>query len=904
MMGMSIDPEDETPLTPDENKPEDSLDNPFDPFLPDETSDDIPEWLQMDLENSAIDEDLPDWLQPPDSDSDTLPDWLRTPTDTSDTPPDEQADALLQDAILPPLDDLEPLDDLLKLDEVLEQDDSEDDGSLSWLDQVASGDLDALEEPPTLHWPDSESPPIYMEGVVESNIQLPDSPIDELNLPQTDSLPPADTVLDELTLPDLEMGELVDDIELGDLGMEDWLQGLGDTSELLPDVSLDEPEQSTADQPIAEKPSKLVEEEVPEDLDDAMAWLEQLAAKQGAPLDELPTVDELPKMPEPVAEVEPVVEQEVDLFEEEMVVDLPSAEMDELASSVPEDPEEAMAWLEQLAAKQGAPLDELPTVDELPRVDELPKMPEPVTEVELPEPEAEVEAEAEVESVVVDELEIEAEMPAMPTETDEVPEDLDDAMAWLEQLAAKQGAPLDELPTVDELPDMPEPVAEVELPEPEAEVEAEAEVESVVVDELEIEAEIETGMPAITTETDEVPEDLDDAMAWLEQLAAKQGAPLDELPTVDEMPRVDELPKMPEPVAEVELPEPVAEEAKTVELPVVESDSELDALAWLDDLAPPMDFETESSSIEATKSKSLVPEAPEVDEDEFGLDDSDKALAWLERLALTDDEGELINALPKSSEPPAQPVESPEEVVPVPEPVSEAETVLEVVPASATEPDSEPETPTAPPEPIEPEQPETEAGSDSLITELTGQDVGDMPDWLDWESDSSDLNVGGDAWLDSLDDSPDLLTSEEDVISETGELAPINLPASGALEAPSKPPTGPLERPVDVDTTSSLLDTDTASERQAISDNVRLNAGILQAARQAVDEGDFATATNNYTELVEAGEDLPMLVTDLQFAISRHRRQPLLHRVLGDAYVQQGELQKALDVYRDVLNQL
>ncbi|MCZ7672052.1 MAG: hypothetical protein M5U34_35460 [Chloroflexi bacterium] len=34
------------------------------------------------------------------------------------------------------------------------------------------------------------------------------------------------------------------------------------------------------------------------------------------------------------------------------------AEADEFSFDVPEDPDEAMAWLERLAARQGAPLDE------------------------------------------------------------------------------------------------------------------------------------------------------------------------------------------------------------------------------------------------------------------------------------------------------------------------------------------------------------------------------------------------------------------------------------------------------------------------------------------------------------------------------------------------------------------
>lgn len=47
-----------------------------------------------------------------------------------------------------------------------------------------------------------------------------------------------------------------------------------------------------------------------------------------------------------------------------------------------------------------------------------------------------------------------------PVEADlSVPDNIDDAMAWLEQLAARQGAPLDELPTVTgEVGDLKTPI--------------------------------------------------------------------------------------------------------------------------------------------------------------------------------------------------------------------------------------------------------------------------------------------------------------------------------------------------------------------------------------------------------------------------------------------------------------
>lgn len=106
----------------------------------------------------------------------------------------------------------------------------------------------------------------------------------------------------------------------------------------LPEIDVPEPEEPEMEQPVVE---------VPDDPDEAMAWLERLAADQGASLDELPSLSDMPLESEPVAEPEYIESLELES----------SADSD-----VPDDPDDAMAWLEQLAADQGAPFDELPTM--------------------------------------------------------------------------------------------------------------------------------------------------------------------------------------------------------------------------------------------------------------------------------------------------------------------------------------------------------------------------------------------------------------------------------------------------------------------------------------------------------------------------------------------------------------
>jgi hypothetical protein len=236
------------------------------------------------------------------------------------------------------------------------------------------------------------------------------------------------------------------------------------------------------------------------DPDDAMRWLEQLAAQQGANPEELITQ----RAAEPVAMPEPVA-----------AVSTPAAEPDFATM----DPDDAMRWLEQLAAQQGANPDELITKPEE-RIAQPPAWiaPEPIAEV-VAEPVAEAPA-------------------ALPSEADIASMSPDDAMRWLEQLAAQQGANPDELiTTADER-------ATVSAPPTWAVVEPETPSG----------AEAPTAMPS---EADIASMSSDDAMRWLEQLAAQQGASPDELITQPE----ERLAEPPTWVATETAPEPVAEPA-------------------------------------------------------------------------------------------------------------------------------------------------------------------------------------------------------------------------------------------------------------------------------------------------------------------------------------------------------
>lgn len=234
-------------------------------------------------------------------------------------------------------------------------------------------------------------------------------------------------------------------------------------------------------------------DQVPDDPDEAIAWLERLAAKQGAPAEELPTVDFI---------------SAADAIEAGPEGKFSLEDMD--AGEIPEDPDEAMAWLEMLAAKEVASgNDEFSGRAAV--ENGLESLADERTALE-PEPTAEA-LSADLDEALEESL----------------PGGLDEALDWLEELTLEPG---DAEPVA-----MPEEALTV-VEEPPTPAVAHHLDETLAGADL-LFAEPQTGEQAEDTDqrVDELPYDeADDAMAWLEQLAARQGAPIEELTTVDAEP--------------------------------------------------------------------------------------------------------------------------------------------------------------------------------------------------------------------------------------------------------------------------------------------------------------------------------------------------------------------------------
>jgi tetratricopeptide (TPR) repeat protein len=158
----------------------------------------------------------------------------------------------------------------------------------------------------------------------------------------------------------------------------------------------------------------------PQEQEDAIAWLESLAAKHGAKPEELVTD------PSRRSEAPPEWVERAQAVSQPKQTLPPEASLIENLGASAQEQDDAVAWLESLAAKHGAKPEELVT-DPSKRSESPPEWVEQARAASGIQPPAQAAA------------------PAQDLGT--TPQEQDDAVAWLESLAAKHGAKPEELVT-------------------------------------------------------------------------------------------------------------------------------------------------------------------------------------------------------------------------------------------------------------------------------------------------------------------------------------------------------------------------------------------------------------------------------------------------------------------------
>ncbi len=388
------------------------------------------------------------------------------------------------------------------------------------------------------------------------------------------------------------------------------------------------------------------------------------------------------------------------------------------------------------------------------------------------------------------------------TETEEPVNNLEDAMNWLEELAAGQGTPIDEMPTLIS-------GGQYDDNGPEDFSDSQQSME-------------------ITGKTSTLPDHDSDPMAWLEQLAVDQSSPLEELPSVADRLLASEI------ISENDVERysgsvqsssgtPLSVEVDQalayLEMQAAENGIDLNqinidqlqmigpieqSIKSVDQLAE--QNEEDSKYAESTKNESINAKEDEWEDLSTQIpDDPDEALKWLGALA---DEENL-----------KEEGDVPEDVIPE---ISK----LDV----------------------------DQAESERKNQDFDGQ-AGDVQTFEDMPDDPDEAML----WMQKL--------------ANQGQDPEKDLPEQNVKTSDVKPETAPPKQ-------SSL------------------DAEVLTHARNALNAGEVDKATEYYQDLLESGNGGSIIIQELEKAVKKVPNSSDLFRLLGDAYMQDGQMQKALKTYR------
>lgn len=534
--------------------------------------------------------------------------------------------------------------------------------------------------------------------------------------------------------------------------------------------------------------------------------------------------------------------------------------------------DDSFAWLENLAEKQGATEGLLTKPEE--RLEDEPDWIKQAKSLSQPPMEEPVqEAPAAVSSIDTDSL-----------GTSE--RERDDSFAWLEALAAKQGASEGLLTKPEErLEQEPEWVQRVKkstgelqsVPEPQPPEKEDVAVEPEPVSSIEQQQPPVEEVPAAEPEPVAPPsasvEELgkseaerDDSFAWLESLAARQGASEGLLTKPEE--RLEQEPewvqKVKKATGELHPPDqqlPVGQPPVEEEEFVPEPEPAAEALVPTDDVTSWL--------------KSLEEEEAEAEPAAPVVEGGDTA-AWFKSL----------------DEPQEKPLDSTSEELPVwMQDVSEEEA-----------PVSEPVTPTE----------EADVSVESAAP-VQGSASEDLPGWLSGleEEEQPPVIPASDdlpAWM--RDETGELVaeptrieptrTTDWTPVDEVKEEEAVTPPSAPEPETPKSVPAPKAKKPAPKKEVVKSAPPDKPykepATRRATETTMPIDP-VLGSARSELSRSNIPGALDAYGKLIKKGRFLEEVIFDLREALYRYPVEVSIWQSLGDAYMRSNQLQDALDAY-------
>ena len=816
---------------------------------------DMPDWIKAMAPDGVENTPIPTTTQVDDVDDlmqDDIPDWLQGIGDSHDETSPEQPTAAESTSDMPDwIGDIQSLDEpaadrQIQLDETPDV----DDGLPDWLEEM---------KPKEGPFPAPE-PQAQAVEFSDGGSDLPNW-LDDMKSTGDDGLP---DWLDDMRSVDAPVigsdSQAVGESE-GNDGVPDWLDEMKSV-----DVPQSEPQ-------TLEEDAIIGGEDIPD-------WLYD-------------TKDEVPPIAKEVSQQE---EESLTVSSETLadwqIEDDEVSGVEPLGSSV-EEQDDAMAWLEGLAAKHGAKAEELVT-DPSARKETAPEW---VQHEQASQ--GSVESIAPQEKLPVDEEPVQPidSEPALSVSADMsgiTPEEQDDAMAWLEGLASKHGAKAEELITDPSTrkESAPDWVQQTETAQEPVETVA-PQATQPINEEPALPVESKLAMPVGADILGTSPEEQDEAVAWLESLAAKHGAKDEELVT-DPSARRETAPDWVQQTSLSSIEQSGAEESTTVEESVQDAEEE-DWMKRAKEVG-----ETLFAELEESQTKDPIPVA-DVDETGMWLQDLDKE-SKPEAIIESEPDGDVSDWLADldDEEPgPESAIEADASLEPVSESKPESSDWVHIMEDGSAAAESDEESIKEAPD-SGGELPSWLEGMESELQEDKPGDEGDLPDWL-----SSDDEPGPAApvepvspsdWkpADSVETSPQ--TVKTFVPAEESTSAPI-------LETSSAPDQEPELK--------TKLEPQSAVDSERPADNETVTPGrssmtsilspaqdpLLVQAQSDLGRSNIPAAMESYAKLIKKGKMLDEVIFDLREAIYRFPVEVSILQTLGDAYMRANRLQDALDAY-------
>jgi tetratricopeptide (TPR) repeat protein len=696
----------------------------------------------------------------------------------------------------------------------------------------------------------------------------------------------------------------------------------------------------------------LPEDVVPADKtaeDDLPDWLKQLEEHT----DQFSADAEAVQSPEPVEP--PAVSKSIDAMTEEeedrLREQFKSAQQPVNATPMPtEEDDDGFAWLESLAAKQtGDDSASIPTTES--PVDELP--------VESPVPEFEEKPAVAASSSSIDAMTEEEEEQlraqfrnAQPTNAESPinSDDDDDSFAWLESLAAKQTASdvTDEvkieaapLPEIEDLPS----VEHIEEPVQTTVQEPVKNTTSSTIDSMTEEEEEQLREKFKTSHQtgqlkQTVSENEDDSFAWLESLAAKQGASEESLLT-DETDRTSDTPEwlqeMPsmiennEPVSEAVEPieeqpvtiskleqaeildetgphtlieEPIwVDEFATTEPETIEQAQTIDANSMMEEADSRLDLEIEAAideaipilqdSVEETTTEELVQEEKPVERVIAAPATPDEIPDWLKDL----EDQTSIYAF-SDEEKAKQDIASIDDVE-IPGWIADVNETLQIEVEDDTGDDSD-LIPDVHAESFITAEDTTEEDQSAEAFEAVGLNIGELEKQLAEENIIEHVNGEKVSEPVEVKQEPELHIPEP-VISEPVAQEPVLQKTDGESIPTEQPAAEGEAEEIIFDIPSDFVDEilqepEPTGPVMPISEDDTEQFAVI---RNYLSSDKISEALTIADELIDKEVYLENIIEELNKAIVDHPLDPAIFIRLGDAYIRNNQIQKALDMYQE-----